>query len=100
MPCTDGGPHYDEIVERNREITMLNAVLCGILSKHGAKILDGLDWKEIGVKENVLKWWWWHQKEDLARREREKLAKEKEKARVKALAKLTKKDRLLLGLDD
>lgn len=99
MPCLDGGYDHSEILERNHEVAMLNAVLCGILSKHGVKILDGLDWKEIGLKENVLKWWWQHKKEDIARREQEKLAKEKEKARVKALAKLTKKDRILLGLE-
>jgi hypothetical protein len=65
MPCYDGREDDD-----NRRNYQLCTVLCGIITKHGISIIDNLDWKEVGVKKQVvLDWWELHRKEDKRRRE-------------------------------
>jgi hypothetical protein len=96
MPCytPDPGPSPEEILE-----SKMPAVLCGVLSKHGASILDGLDWKEIGVtKDEAFRWWDQHKRKDASRKKREA---EYEAARTKrnaALAKLTPEERAIIGV--
>lgn len=97
MPCytPDPGPSYEELREAK-----MPAVLCGILSKHGLSVLDGLDWKEVGVSRNEVEGWWTHHKKiDEQRRKREKDLADAVKAKREALQKLSKAERKALGLD-
>lgn len=96
MPCftPDPGPSTEEI-----RAAKMPAVLCGILSMHGISILDGLDWREIGVSRNEVEGWWNHHKQqDERRRKREKAIADEEAARKDALKKLSPDEKKALGL--
>lgn len=97
MPCytPDPGPSQEEIREAK-----MPSVLCGILTKYGPSILNGLDWKEIGVSRNEVEGWWRHHKQmDDQRRKREKEMADAESERKQALKKLSAAERKALGLD-
>lgn len=90
MPCYDS--RDDECNTLNHKLA---AVLCGIITKHGLEVLSELDWKEIGVsKKVVMDWWQQHQKEDQARRVRERQVV-KEKKTAKEAAKLLSQEQLV-----
>jgi hypothetical protein len=101
MPCTSPGADDDWRHEQVVKNEMIKATLCGIMSKHGVKILKDLDWKEMGVEiKDVLMWWQQHRRDDIARKAREKIEKAAAKAREKVLSKLSRKEKALLNLDD
>jgi hypothetical protein len=72
MPCISDYP--DD--EAERKLHMMETVMCGLLSsmndREQDKLLDKIDWKEVGVsKKRFLNWWIDHRKRDEARRKRE-----------------------------
>lgn len=110
MPCYNGSDEYDrgynsaysEVRHLEKMIEKFEAVLCGIM-RVDPKIVDRIDWKEVGMtKQQHMNWWKEHQKEDAARKvreakekeaakiERQKRKEREEKARVARLAKLRK----------
>lgn len=106
MPCnSDYGDNNIRYEERLHD--GVNAArLCGILQvlkAHGLeqKVLDEVDWKEVGTTRHKFdRWWAHHQKADLARKEREARVKnEKKQARKlanKPWADLSKPERALV----
>lgn len=100
MPCTDGGPTYEQTQEPKR----LRAALCAVLSVLEAQqdirlALNEADWEEAGVtKAWVLGWWEEHKQEDAKRKAREVALKEQEAKKQLALAKLTPDERRILRL--
>jgi hypothetical protein len=121
MPCTYYTPEEErDIAHREHtktahQLKNIEAMLCGVLScleVDGGfdRVIDRLDYKEMGVtKKQVLDWWHDHQEQDKSRRETEervRLAREKaaveerERKRIakKALEKLTAKEKKAIGL--
>lgn len=113
MPCNDGSWDDDVRVSRDdvREHRMLEAALCGVftvLEATGKNLgggsnllstLNAVDWEEAGIKRKAVEMWWKaHKKKDAERRERERLALEKDARKKAALAKLTDEDLKALGL--
>jgi hypothetical protein len=122
MPCCDDYPpvdHSHEISQLRVDNKFLEQALCAALSAlkvaaghvsfdecRTVDPLDMLDYKEAGFKRARLKLWWEkHQADDFKRKQREasaaakKTAEEQlERERQDALAKLTPKERKLLGL--
>lgn len=123
MPCSDGGytaEQQDKINAKERkaerEKRMIAAMLCAICTalessgKPGMKginrlpkILDKVDWEEAGVKRTEFAVWWdRHKEEDRIRRDAEaaqkKQAQDEDRQKAAALAKLTPRERALLGL--
>lgn len=111
MPCI-GGPSEPAISiskSKYEDFEMQKAILCAALSFiKEAKMSDEffafdtnkyIDWAEIGINPEIAeKWWETHKKEDLKRKELEKIEKEKKDLREKALKKLTKEEKKVLGL--
>lgn len=101
MPCRcDPEPedyHYNELSARD-------AMLCGVLSalehlNSFDQVVENIDWHEAGIsKKALLSWWKRHKEEDARRKLQEAKAKAKEEKVQKALSKLSKDERKLLGL--
>lgn len=106
MPCTDGGVPYEHELKQAREQQMLSAALCGLLTALEAEIdvggsnpFDLIDYREAGIKRRQLEEWWNNHKEvDKARREREAREAQEAKDRKAALAKLTSREKKILGI--
>lgn len=107
MPCFDCGCPNDVVISREEfnESKKISATLCGILSTMNDdqinKLWEKVDWTEIGVSP---KWaatsWRKYKEEDEIRRKKEMGIKNREEMRKKALAKLSNRDKILLGLED
>jgi hypothetical protein len=102
MPCGDGGVPYPPT--REEELAAKTPqMLCGILKALTGTpafkaLLGRVDWKEAGVmRAEFDEWWLLHSRADTDRRMNELKAKREDEARKKALAKLTKAERKLLG---
>lgn len=95
MPCYTEPPTKAELNARGDMVLgQLEAVLCGVLTAHGAALLDTLDYAEIGVPAALVKKWWRnHQEEDRERKAREAAQTRKNELREQALAKLTPAER-------
>lgn len=66
MPCYD--PQDDPIAERRyKELFLLRASLCGILSVlENDDIFDKIDYEKAGIsKDELLAWWEKHKSDDL-----------------------------------
>ena len=105
MPCRVddwGNESYSERL--GKQVKMLEAMLCASFRSAYSmnkfdELIKNIDWAEAGVtKSELLEWWNKHQREDEERREREHQEREREMARHRALSKLTKEERKLLGL--
>ena len=100
MPCSDGGPSYDQQMEPKR----LRATLCGVLSdleRRGMfwEVFDRIDWREAGVSREWAEGWWTeHKAEDARRRKQEMEIAERRATAKKAIEKLTPAERLALGI--
>lgn len=124
MPCYDernSQPHsYEKEYHTERKAKeQAEAILCAILTvleKESARepilmssILSQINWEEAGVSRGFVEMWWAkHKADDVKRRQREQSAKARMEAeerqarkleleRGEALAKLTKRERKLLG---
>lgn len=102
MPCYTDPPTKEELNSIGHMVAgQLEAVLCGLLTTHGAALLDKLNYAEIGVSEDLVRRWWRvHQYKDKLRREREIADARKYATAKKARAKLTPAERDALGLND
>ncbi len=101
MPCLSSQGMYDHTdSEARRKVEKLEAMLCALIRMTGLEeALEKADWKEAGVGGQELKSWWHeHQRKDVDRRNRERLAAEAEQRRKEALAKLTPEERAALGI--
>jgi hypothetical protein len=101
MPCVthDPGPSPQEIQERN-DARITKGIACATLN-FIAKMYEGnpnpldsflnnVDWKELGItKKEAVTWWKRHQKEDAARKAKEKAEAER---RLLAAAEKSAKD--------
>ncbi len=101
MPCSDNYSYQDEVIyETRQEISFLKAALCFMISNFGipdASFTNKYD--EAGITHKQLNLWAKkHQREDAERRAREQKKREENEAKKKALAKLSKKERNLLGI--
>lgn len=100
MPCTDGGPTYEQTQEPRR----IAAALCALLTFFEAEgtirqTLDKMDWDEAGVSRLWVEGWWdEHKREDTIRREQEAQERDRRIARQAALSKLSPDEREALGL--
>jgi hypothetical protein len=114
------GPLLEEIDVLKLELAERDAMLCGVLTAlteidaahHMEVRSNGMalnlvanampvwyDGSEAGVPwEMVERWWQEHQEQDRRRREQE--AQEREQRRRKALSKLTREERELLGIKE
>lgn len=96
MPCTDGGPSYNDFDRVNNQVKKLSQMLCYVCQHYH----KGTKWsKVLGDNRQLDAWWDAHQLEDKRRLEKEAADAALAKAREKALAKLTKKERNLLGFN-
>ena len=112
MPCNDSRPAvrskyeydtrqdemtYEKTIKNQHDSDKVSlrkadfaAILCGILGSCNTKqrniMLCRVDWKEVGLPETVVKDWY------LAR-----VAKDEKRIRKEALAKLTDKEKKVLG---
>lgn len=91
MPCRDDGYPDSECVKN------FNAVLCGVFTlaeKDGTleKLLNSLNWREIGhTRAEVEAWWNRHKEEDSKRRQQE--LKEAQRRIARAQGELDKAQR-------
>lgn len=86
MPCADGG--YDYVNTRDYK-ELMNA-FCSACTQ--------LEKNKIPIPLAAQTLWNEHKKEDQQRKQREKVEKEKELVRQKALQKLSPKEKDVLGL--
>lgn len=107
MPCyTMTAADEDRIAEeRERLLVRSQAILCGIftaLEKHETvfkKILNEVNWDEVGVtRKDALAWFKKHKARDAARKEAEALEAKRARAKKRALEKLSPRERKLLGV--
>ena len=94
MPCSDGGPSYQENPETKDRLDKVTRLLCGLcrrLTNRGRAF-------HITDDAELAKWWAAHQEEDRRREERERKEREEAAAKRKALAKLSPRERRLLGI--
>ena len=108
MPCTDGGPSLEESYdELSKKFKRREAMLCLTFRlfqldddevKFDQKLKKEIE-KECGVTyKQLMAWWTKHKVEDVNRKRQEALEKKEEKERKAALAKLSKKERHILGI--
>lgn len=103
MPCRTDYIDDHEFAAR-KEASLTKAALCAVLHAMFAKGIHPfedpvIDWKEAGVTKKELRTWWInHLREDEVRKEREAKEKQLKEEKRAALAKLTPKERALLGL--
>lgn len=95
MPCSDGGPNYEEVVEKQRRLDKVTRMLCGICRRVNKSGYDTL----ISNDAELTAWWSDHQAEDRKREAAAIVEREKRRAVQTALSKLTPKERKLLRLD-
>ncbi len=95
MPCTDGGPTYDEI--NTSTIKNLEKMLCYVLTR-----LKNKDSLSTVLKENeeLSNWWEQHQEEDKIRIKNEEAKIKQKNLKKKALKKLSPQERAALGLNE
>lgn len=99
MPCYDAADDSidnSEIRAFRKRIKLLEACLCGVMTVN-PKIVDKIDWKEVGItKEQHMAWWKQHQEEDAKRIAKKKEKQEKKLKQAKALeaAELLEYERL------
>ena len=90
MPCTDGGPSYDEYTKcRLDEVTELLCLLC-----HAIEVTNN----QSVFPKPVARWWKEHKKRDAERIAVEEAQEERKKLVKLARSKLTKKELEALGL--
>lgn len=90
MPCTDGGPSWEDIQKEQRNhatIVRLACDRCRELESRGGAVPD---W--------ALEWWNEHRTQDLRRQRYEAAAQRDAEIRKQAIAKLTPKERAELGV--
>ena len=100
MPC-EGGSESAECLEDRRNVPRLLCGIFSVLDVLGIRnaLLDQVDWKEAGIDRGwAERWWTEHKLQDDARRLAEEKRRADERARKRILAKLTVKERRLLGL--
>lgn len=94
MPCTDGGPSYEQIQEEkefHNAMTRLSCEYC--------KAIERGDVKDVkSVPKWAKKWWKNHQDSDVKREREEKENREWTKKRKAALAKLTDEEKGYLDI--
>jgi hypothetical protein len=109
MPClNDDG--YDGTSSLRNELARKDAILCAVFSELErtpdpqfktalGRVYNNADWMEAGVTLRwVAQWWEDHKKEDIRRRNREATERALNEQKEAALAKLTPKERALLGI--
>lgn len=110
MPCSDWGyercPDNTEVNKVKKLTQMLCATLHMVEHMNYGRVTDFFEdynehnlEEECGVSSNeIIKWWREHQREDEARKAEEKRIAEDKAIREAAIAKLTPKERKMLGL--
>jgi hypothetical protein len=99
MPCTDGGPSYEQQLDERR----VPAALCAILSTLESEVylsafLDRIDWTEAGItREWLVGWWAKHKRADAMRRTRDEEHRQRVALQQQAIAKLTPEERRALS---
>lgn len=95
MPCSDGGPSYDDgVYTRLNKATKAACELGRLLQSVYSE--NGYDW-ELLVSESTKRWVRRHEEVDRKRIAREKKDNEDRARRREILAKLTKEERRILG---
>jgi hypothetical protein len=94
MPCSDGGPVYHDDPETKQRLDKVTRLLCGLCQSLKNQGLDD----DIYTTPELGDWWDNHQEQDRVRLECERKEKEEKEAKLKALAKLSPRERRLLGL--
>jgi len=107
MPCRDWTVEDEWRMKGAKEMSMLRASLCAVLTKMETNMpkktfgqwMDAIDWKEAGVtKRELMTWWEEHKAADSRRRVREAKEAAEKKIRDEALAKLTPEEKKILGV--
>lgn len=113
MPCIDHYAEQESRLEVALELNFLRAALCATMTALESTLDDrdpGYDAPRFvhrhtdlakfhGIKEKELRDWWEnHKREDERRRIEELEAKKHERAKKAALAKLSKQDKVVLGI--
>lgn len=98
MPCSDGGCDNNHVTELGQRLDKVTRLLCGL-----CKVINEAG--KVGINEAVFEWMpeldaWWknHQTEDRIRLEREREERKEKQDTERALAKLSPRERRLLGI--
>ena len=91
MPCYDSRPGQ-AAEDHYRKLTLLTRIAC-----EGFSLLNPSQFAQLSKVSQD--WWRQHQEQDRKSKHRQKLEKEQEAQKKKALGKLTKEERTLLGLN-
>jgi hypothetical protein len=91
MPCSDGGPTVDDYDYLSRRVDEVTQMLCWLCNNVDRKI----------IKKNPVLYSWFeaHEMADKARKKHEQEQKERNRLREQGLSKLTKEERIALGLN-
>lgn len=94
MPCSDGGPSYYDDTETKKRLDKVTRLLCGLCRR----LTDRSRKFHITDDAELAKWWDNHQEQDRVRFVRKRKERKEKEAKLKALTKLTPRERQLLGL--
>lgn len=100
MPCSDGGPSWEQLHEE-RGIKASWCAILTVLERGGLldRVLEECDWNEAGVtKQEVLGWWAGHKRRDAERRAQETASREQAAVATAARQKLSPEEQEALGL--
>jgi len=95
MPCTDGGPNYSDNPETTRRLNKVTRMLCSLCRRINKSGRDTL----ITQDAELTAWWSDHQEMDRKREAAQRAERAKRQERRAVLAKLSPKDKRILGLD-
>lgn len=95
MPCTDGGVPYPD--ENPRRIEELTQHLCYVLGRYSRDVSFA---SMMSDNPMLVAWWAEHQRQDEERRKREQESETRKMYQKSGLAKLTRVERIALGLND
>ena len=90
MPCSDGGPSYEQVEQEERDLKTMTRLACDRCKEIEARGGNVPAW--------AMEWWTRHKAKDRERLKEDAVARRESKIRKTALAKLTKKEREELGL--
>jgi hypothetical protein len=95
MPCSDGGPNYQDNPETKRRLDLATRLLCSLCRKITNSGRDTLIYDDV----ELVRWWNDHLAADRKREKAEEAEREVIRKHQAALNKLTPEDRKVLGLD-
>jgi len=101
MPCSDGGPISNTVYcvdpDTKKRLDTVTQLLCGLCHRLTDSGSRG-GYTHIANDVELSAWWEKHQAADRIREKRERAKREERQAKLKALSKLSWKEKRLLGI--